>query len=89
VTWHLPQIPLPPQTESRSTPKALAASSTVVPSGKDPRRPEGLNTTRQVREASASSAAVLTTTAPFAFGGRLPVGLDPGHAVGVVSVEHI
>ena len=32
-TWHRPQIPRPPHTESRSTPKRRAASSTVVPGG--------------------------------------------------------
>src|SRR4051794_32014070 len=39
--WHRPQMPRPPQTESRSTPSLRAASSTVVPSGKRPRLPDG------------------------------------------------
>src|SRR5579884_3096843 len=45
-TWQRPKRPRPPQTESMSTPKARAASRTVVPTGKRPRRPEGVKTTK-------------------------------------------
>ena len=40
-TWQRPQIPRPPQTESRSTPSRRAASSTVVPSAKRAAPPRG------------------------------------------------
>ena len=43
---HLPQIALPPQTESMSTPKLRAALSTDIPFGKCPLFPEGIKTTR-------------------------------------------
>ena len=46
TTWQRPQIPRPPHTESKSTPSRRAVSSTVVPSGTDPRSPDGVKTTR-------------------------------------------
>src|SRR3984957_17610709 len=47
-TWQRPQMPRPPQTESRSTPSARAASSRLAPSPNSPRLPEGVKTTRWV-----------------------------------------
>jgi hypothetical protein len=44
-TWQRPQMPRPPQTESMSTPSERAACSTGVPTGKRPRRPDGVKTT--------------------------------------------
>ena len=44
-TWQRPHSPRPPQTESRSTPRARAASRTVVPSANRPRRPDGVKMT--------------------------------------------
>ena len=49
LTWHFEQMPRPPQTESRSTPSARAAASTVVPAGKRPRWPDGVKITRGSR----------------------------------------
>ena len=46
VIWQRPQMPRPPQTESMSTPSWRAAVSTGVPTGKRPRLPEGVKTTR-------------------------------------------
>src|SRR5690606_21856141 len=46
ITWQRPQMPRPPQTESTSTPSARAALSSGVPSGKRPRFPDGVKTTR-------------------------------------------
>ena len=47
--WQRPQSALPPQTESMSTPRLRAACSTGVPTGKWPRLPEGVKTTRGSR----------------------------------------
>src|SRR5262245_39720634 len=46
TTWQRPQIPRPPQTESRSTPSVRAASRTLVPAANAPRLPEGVKTAR-------------------------------------------
>ena len=59
-TWQRPQIPRPPQTESMSTPRARAASSTVVPAGNRPRRPDGVKMT------SGSASAVIVAGQPGA-----------------------
>ena len=72
VTWQRPQIPRPPQTESRSTPSLRAASSTDVPRGTRPRRPDGVKTTsaspltspRRPPAAVASAAAPGLRAAP-------------------------
>src|SRR3546814_6116437 len=45
-TWQRPHRPRPPQTESMSTPRLRAAFRIGVPTGKRPRRPEGVKTTR-------------------------------------------
>ena len=45
-TWQRPQMPRPPQTESMSTPSERAACNKDEPSGKRPRRPEGVKTTK-------------------------------------------
>ncbi len=45
TTWQRPQRPRPPHTESMSTPSERAACSSGVPSGKRPRRPDGVKTT--------------------------------------------
>ena len=57
VTWQRPQMPRPPQTESMSTPRDRAASSTVVPSANRPRRPDGVKMT------SGSTATIVPTSA--------------------------
>jgi len=44
MIWQRPQIPRPPQTESISTPRLRAASSTAVPRANVPRLPDGVNT---------------------------------------------
>ena len=54
--WQRPQIPRPPQTESRSTPSERAASSRFVSCANRPRLPEGVKTT-------SASAASLTAPA--------------------------
>src|SRR5277367_5253304 len=57
-TWQRPHKPRPPQTESMSTPRLRAACSSGVPTGKLPRLPEGVNTTR------GSRAAILLESCP-------------------------
>ena len=104
TTWQRPQIPRPPQTESRSTPSDRAASSRFVPCANRPRLPEGVKTT------SASAPALTTRAVPpraAAIGGGLPPALasaatsaagagrllaepgDPLLAVGVVAHHHV
>src|SRR5450755_4040241 len=70
-TWQRPHSPRPPQTESMSTPRLRAACSRGVPTGKFPRLPEGVNTTRGSRGAmryalprSSGPAAMTTFAAP-------------------------
>src|SRR5208282_185181 len=53
-TWQRPQMPRPPQTESRSTPSARAAASRLVPSANSPRFPDGVKTTRWALNAGLS-----------------------------------
>src|SRR6476620_7941181 len=95
VTWQRPQMPRPPQTESMSTPSDRAASRTVVPVGKRPRRPDGVKMTSAspatvtVPLADRDGAAVDPAAADLAFGDGHPVGADPAGAIGVVAHQHI
>src|SRR5215218_750802 len=95
--WQRPQIPRPPHTESRSAPSLRAASSTLVPSGKRPRLPEGVKTTRC---SWATETALLHRRSPTPFapaptarfrdvGGRLAVFADPEAAIGVMAHHHV
>ena len=60
TTWHRPQIPRPPHTESRSTPSARAASRIEVPRGNRPRRPDGVKTMRASSGASPAARGVFS-----------------------------
>src|SRR6266498_5064348 len=75
--WQRPQIPRPPQTESRSTPSARAASSTLVPAANAPRLPEGVKTARtSARPPAPAPDGWLTAPAPSLGGG--PPGRHAG-----------
>src|SRR6185369_5008171 len=95
VTWQRPQMPRPPQTESMSTPKERAASSTVVPSGNRPRRPDGVKMTSasSVTEmfplADGDGAPIDPAPADLALRGRDAIDSDPAAAVGVVAHQHV
>src|SRR4051794_30620058 len=92
VTWHRPQIPRPPHTESMSTPSDRAASRTVVPVGTRPRRPGGVKMTSGSAEGApggigsgrpdacagkGSPTTVDATPAGLAIEHRLAVRPDP------------
>src|SRR4029077_16923711 len=87
--------PRPPQTESMSTPRARAASRTVVPSGTVPRRPEGVKmicgslATGWALDGGGHGAAVHPAPADLAFRDGFAMGEDPATAVGVVAHEHV
>src|SRR3712207_5657654 len=86
-TWQRPQMPRPPHTESRSTPSRRAASRTLVPDAKRPRRPEGVKTTR--KSSDAGTPAAFAPSACALGGAALGRGLaelaDPGHAIGIMT----
>ena len=102
-TWQRPQIPRPPQTESMSTPSERAASRTVVPSGKRPRRPDGVKMTsgvgglahgrplsRRPRFRPAPARAGDVDPAPLlALQRGRPERPDPAAALGVVAHQHV
>ena len=97
-------MPRPPHTESMSTPSVRPASSTVVPAGNAPRRPEGVKITsgsvrRHGRRAELSRrprrGGRLTRRGRraglrgLAPGRRVAVGEDPRGGVGVVAHQHV
>src|SRR6516165_10299688 len=94
-TWQRPQMPRPPQTESRSTPSVRAAASRLVPSANSPRLPEGVKTTRCALKLERSSSRAPASLAPPAARARLSLrrGLaifaDPLAAVGIVAHHHV
>src|ERR1700759_1315515 len=53
-------MPRPPQTESRSTPRARAASSRLKPSATSPRFPDGVKTTRWALNAKGPALALFS-----------------------------
>src|SRR3984885_8667262 len=84
-TWQRPQSARPPHTESMSTPRLRAACRSGVPSGKWPRFPEGMNTTRGARatmRAAGPSGRAAAMPALAASAGRLACAGGPGGRAG-------
>src|ERR1700756_4204845 len=86
VTWQRPQMPRPPHTESTSTPSARAACRTGVPSGKRPRKPEGVKTMAASSAPAPPSLAPAAARLGFRARGRLLAELlEPAHAGGIMA----
>src|SRR5277367_3537411 len=98
-TWQRPQMPRPPQTESRSTPSPRAAASRLVPSANSPRLPDGVKTTRWALNGNFSDAGSCpgapAPLAPAAAGARLSlrrwfaIFAYPCPAIGVVAHDNV
>ena len=104
-TWQRPQIPRPPHTESMSTPKERAACSKDEPTGKRPRRPEGVKTTNaslpltntlpkieQCLACAATGSGFAATSAHFTIsthGRRLSESANPAHAIWIMPHHHV
>src|SRR5678815_2891048 len=94
-------MPRPPHTESRSTASARAASRTLVPTGNEPRFPEGMNATRTPagslmarswlrrshERAMSEPAGVRVAFMPSGKRGSFPVGTSVLDAARALAVD--